>query len=113
MSIPARNRGGVTILEPKGKITIGVGDIALRDAVDEALTAGARRILIDFSRVTRMDSSGMAELVAAYKRISDAGGQIKLLQLPSNIRDVLGITQIARVFDIYEDEDEAVQSYPV
>ena len=111
MSIPARNRDGVTILEPRGKITIGAGDIALRDAVDEALAAGSLGILIDFSRVTRMDSSGMAELVAAYKRISDAGGNIKLLSLPSNIRDVLSITQIARVFDIFDDEDEAVRSF--
>jgi anti-sigma B factor antagonist len=112
MTITARNRDGVTILEPRGKITIGAGDIVMRDAVDEALAAGSRKILIDFSKVTRMDSSGMAELVAAYKRISDGGGQIKLLHLPSNIRDVLGITQIARVFDIYEDEDEAVQAFP-
>ena len=111
MIIPARNRDGVTILEPAGKITIGVGDIALRDAVDEALAAGSKNILIDFSRVTRMDSSGMAELVAAYKRISEGGGHLKLLRLPSNIRDVLGITQIARVFDIFDDEEEAVASY--
>ena len=113
MTMTARNRGGVTILEPRGKITIGAGDIAMREAVDEALAAGSTKILIDFSKVTRMDSSGMAELVAAFKRISDAGGQIKLLHLPSNIRDVLGITQIARVFDVYEDEDEAVQAFPV
>ena len=111
MTITARNRGGVTILEPRGKITIGAGDIALREAVDEARSAGSSNILIDFSRVTRMDSSGMAELVAAFKRISEDGGQLKLLRLPSNIRDVLGITQIARVFDIFEDEDEAVESF--
>lgn len=111
MTIPVRNRGGVTILEPQGKITIGAGDIELRNAVNEALAAGSDKLLVDFSKVTRMDSSGMAELVAAYKRISEAGGQIKLLHLPSNIRDVLGITQIARVFDIFEDEQEAVQSF--
>lgn len=111
MTIPVRNRDGVSILEPHGKITIGAGDIELRNAVDEALTAGSYKLLIDFSRVTRMDSSGMAELVAAYKRISEAGGQLKLLHLPSNIRDVLSITQIARVFDIFEDEDEAVASF--
>lgn len=111
MTIPARNRDGVTILGPQGKITIGVGDIALRDAVDEALAAGSSKLLIDFAKVTRMDSSGMAELVAAYKRVSEAGGEIKLLQLPSNIRDVLAITQIARVFDIFEDEEAAVESF--
>ena len=111
MIITSRNRDGVTILEPKGKITIGKGDIALRDAVDEAMAAGSTNLLVDFSRVTRMDSSGMAELVAAFKRVNEAGGQIKLLRLPSNIKDVLSITQIAQVFDIFEDEDEAISSF--
>lgn len=111
MTYPVRTREGVTILEPKGKITIGRGDIDLRDAVNEAMEAGSNRVLVDFKKVTRMDSSGMAELVAAYKRISEAGGQMKLLHLPSNIRDVLGITQIAQVFDIFDDEDEALSSY--
>ena len=111
MTFPARTREGVTILEPAGKITIGRGDIELRDSVDEAMEAGSNRLVVDFRRVTRMDSSGMAELVAAFKRISEAGGQMKLLRLPSNIRDVLSITQIAQVFDIYDDEDEAIDSF--
>ena len=111
MTFPAHTREGVTILEPKGKITIGRGDIELRDSVDEAMEGGSNQVLVNFKKVTRMDSSGMAELVAAYKRITEAGGQMKLLHLPSNIRDVLGITQIAQVFDIFDDEDEALASY--
>lgn len=111
MTFPARTREGVTILEPAGKITIGRGDIELRDSVDETMEAGSSQLVVDFKRVTRMDSSGMAELVAAFKRISEAGGQMKLLRLPSNIRDVLTITQIAQVFDIYDDEDEAIGSF--
>jgi len=111
MTFPVRAREGVTILEPAGKITIGRGDIALRDSVDAAMSAGSNQLVVDFKRVTRMDSSGMAELVAAYKRITESGGQMKLLRLPSNIRDVLGITQIAQVFDIFDDEDEAVASF--
>ena len=111
MKIPVRSRDGVTILQPAGKITIGIGDIAFRDAVDEALAAGSMSLLVDFQKASRMDSSGMAELVAAYKKVTDSGGQIKLLRLPSNIRDVLTITQIARVFEIFEDEDEAIASF--
>ena len=111
MTFPARTREGVTILEPAGKITIGRGDIELRDSVDETMETGSSQLVVDFKRVTRMDSSGMAELVAAFKRISEAGGQMKLLRLPSNIRDVLTITQIAQVFDIYDDEDEAIGSF--
>ena len=111
MKIPARNRDGVTILQPAGKITIGIGDVALREAVDEALDAGSKSLVVDFEKASKMDSSGMAELVAAYKRVRESGGEIKLLHLPSNIRDVLTITQIARVFEIFEDEDEAVASF--
>lgn len=111
MKIPVRSRDGVTILQPAGKITIGIGDVAFREAVDEALAAGSMSLLVDFQKASKMDSSGMAELVAAYKKVTDSGGQIKLLRLPSNIRDVLTITQIARVFEIFEDEDEAIASF--
>lgn len=111
MKIPVRSRDGVTILQPAGKITIGIGDIAFRDAVDEALAAGSMSLLVDFQKASKMDSSGMAELVAAYKKVTESGGQIKLLRLPSNIRDVLTITQIARVFEIFEDEDAAIASF--
>lgn len=111
MTFPSRTRDDVTILEPSGKITIGRGDIALRDSVDQIMTDGSNKIVVDFRKVTRMDSSGMAELVAAFKRVTESGGQVKLLRLPSNIRDVLTITQIAQVFDIFDDEDEAVGSF--
>jgi anti-sigma B factor antagonist len=111
MTFPSRTRDDVTILEPSGKITIGRGDIALRDSVDQIMTGGSNKIVVDFRKVTRMDSSGMAELVAAFKRVTESGGEVKLLRLPSNIRDVLTITQIAQVFDIYDDEDDAVGSF--
>jgi anti-sigma B factor antagonist len=111
MKIPVQHRDSVTILQPAGKITIGMGDVALRDAVDDALAAGSRSLLVDFQKASKMDSSGMAELVAAYKKVKENGGEIKLLHLPSNIRDVLTITQISRVFEIFDDEDEAVASF--
>ena len=68
MKIPVRSRDGVTILQPAGKITIGIGDIAFREAVDEALAAGSMSLLVDFQKASKMDSSGMAELVAASRR---------------------------------------------
>jgi anti-sigma B factor antagonist len=111
MKIPVQHRESVTILQPAGKITIGMGDVALREAVDDALAAGSRSLLVDFQKASKMDSSGMAELVAAYKKVKENGGEIKLLHLPSNIRDVLTITQISRVFEIFDDEDEAVASF--
>ncbi len=111
MKISTRERDGVTILEPKGKITIGVGDVALREAVLEQLEAGHKKILIDMSGVGTMDSSGIGELVAAFTSVNNRGGKLKLLKLPPKISDILQITQLITVFEVYDDEDEAVASY--
>ncbi len=111
MKISVRHREGVTILEPKGKVTIGEGDIALRDAVHEAINAGSNNILINLKEVSTMDSSGIGELVAAYTTVTNRGGTLKLYSLPPKIHDVLQITQLVTVFDLFDDEEEAMESY--
>lgn len=111
MKINVRQRDGVTILEPKGKITIGVGDVALREAVHRELEAGHRNILIDMSGVTTIDSSGIGELVSTYTSVSNRGGKLKLLRIPDKVSDILQITQLISVFDSYADEDEALRSF--
>jgi anti-sigma B factor antagonist len=111
MKISVRQREGVTILEPKGKITIGVGDVALRDAVHAAVKEGARSLLIDLAGVTQMDSSGVGELVSAYTTVTNRGGKLKLLKLPPKVSDILQITQLITVFEVFDDEDEAVASF--
>lgn len=111
MKIPARHRAGVTILEPKGKITIGVGDVALREAVHEAVDAGSHKILINLKEVSTIDSSGIGELVAAYTTVTNRGGALRLLHLPPKVQDILQITQLVTVFDVMDDEDEAIASF--
>lgn len=111
MKINVRQRDGVTILEAKGKITIGVGDVALRNAVQDQLNAGHRNILIDMGSVTTIDSSGIGELVSTYTSVSNRGGKLKLLHIPEKVADILQITQLISVFDSYSDEDEAVRSF--
>ncbi|MEM6795005.1 MAG: STAS domain-containing protein [Acidobacteriota bacterium] len=111
MKIEARNQSGVTILVPKGKITIGVGDVALRQAVHEALEAGARNILIDLGGVTTVDSSGVGEMVSAYTTVTNRGGKLKLANLPTKVADILQITQLITVFETFEDVEEAIQSF--
>lgn len=111
MKIDQRQRDGVTILAPKGKITIGVGDVALRNAVHETLDAGHKEILIDLSGVSTIDSSGVGELVSAYTTVTNRGGRLKLLKIPSKVADVLQITQLITVFESFDDEDEAVASF--
>lgn len=111
MKINVRQRDGVTILEPKGKITIGVGDVALREAVHRELEAGSRSILIDMNGVSTIDSSGIGELVSTYTSVKNRGGKLKLLHLPDKVSDILQITQLISVFETYDDEDEAVRSF--
>ncbi len=111
LRISSKHRDGVTILEPKGKITIGAGDVALREAVHEALEAGANKLLISLAGVTTVDSSGVGELVSAYTTVTNRGGKLKLLNLPPKVADILQITQLITVFDIYDDEEEAVSSF--
>lgn len=110
MKISARHREGVTILDVSGKITIGVGDVLLREAVREALDAGAHNILANLANVTTIDSSGIGELVSSYTSVKNKGGKLALFNLPAKVADLLQITQLITVFDIHDDEDEAVEA---
>jgi anti-sigma B factor antagonist len=108
MNVSTRNREGISIIDLQGKITIGKGDIALRDAFDQAVADGARKVLINFEKVKSMDSSGMAELGAAYRKMDELDGTVSLLNLPTNVGEILRMTQIITVFDVYDSEDDAI-----
>lgn len=111
MEIPTRERNGITILDPKGKITIGEGDIALRDTVASALESGSKELLINFSKVKRMDSSGLGELVASSQKAKAEGGALKVTNLSPNIEELLTITALMTMLEVFEDEDSAVASF--
>lgn len=111
MKIKIRQKQGITILQPKGKITIGSGDIALRDSVIEALESGARDLLINLTDVSTIDSSGIGELVAAYTTVTNRGGKLKLVGLPPKVSDILQITQLVTVFEVMDTEDEALATF--
>jgi anti-sigma B factor antagonist len=111
MKIDKREREGVLILDVEGKITIGKGDIALREAVHKALDDGARKVVIRLADVSTIDSSGVGELVSAFTTVTNRGGKLKLLHLPPKVNDILQITQLITVFEVYDNEDEAVASF--
>lgn len=111
MKIEKRNRDGVTILDLGGKITIGKGDVALREAVHQTLEGGASKVLINLKDVTTIDSSGVGELVSAFTTATNRGGKLKLVNLPAKVNDILQITQLITVFEVFENEDEAVRSF--
>lgn len=111
MKVAVRESGNVSIIDLKGKITIGSGDIQLRDTINDLVGAGKTRILVDMKEVTAIDSSGIGELVGCYTTLTNKGGKLKLLHLPPKIQDVLTVTQLITVFDVFEDEAEAVRSF--
>ena len=110
MKIEKRQRDGATILDLQGRITIGEGDVALREAVQAAVGEGATNILLNMARVRTIDSSGVGELVAAFTTVTNRGGKLRLFSMPKRVLGVLEITQLVTVLDILDDEDEAVAS---
>lgn len=111
LDVKERQAGDITILDMNGSIRIGDGAIALRDAVRKLIGEGKKKILLNLSGVNYMDSSGVGELIANYTTLSRDGGQLKLLNLTDKIQNLLVITKLLTVFDTYDNEAEALNSY--
>ncbi len=111
MKLTTREVGGVTIVNLSGKITLGEGGLTLREEVRKLLAAGSKKIVLNLGEVSYIDSSGLGELVSAYTAVKNAGGELKLLNLTSKVRDLLVITKLVTVFDVKDDEAAAVASF--
>jgi len=111
INISERQAGDVTILDLDGKVTIGEGSVALRTAIRRLLGEGKNKILLNLAGVGYIDSSGIGELVSSYTAIGKEGGQLKLLNLTQKLQDLLTITMLLTVFDVYESEAEALNSF--
>ena len=111
LNINERQAGDVTVLDLSGKITIGEGSVALRAAIRRLLEEGKKRILLNLAGVSYVDSSGIGELVSSYTAINKEGGQLKLLNLTQKLQDLLTITKLLTVFDVYEKEADALNSF--
>jgi anti-sigma B factor antagonist len=111
MKLTTREVSGVTIVDLSGKITLGEGGLTLRDEVRKMLAAGQKKIVLNLGEVNYIDSSGLGELVSAYTAVKNAGGELKLLNLTSKVRDLLVITKLVTVFDVKDDEAAAVAAF--
>ncbi len=111
MDTKIRHVEGVTVLDLSGKITLGEASGKLRSAVQEALGAGSKKILLNLADVNYIDSAGLGELVSAYTTVKNAGGQLKLLSLTKKVRDLLVITKLLTVFDVKDSEADAISSF--
>ncbi len=111
MKISTRQVDGVAILDMSGRITLGEGSVQLRDAVRDLLSKGQKHILLNLADVNYIDSSGIGELVSAFTTMRNQGGELKLLKLTKKVHDLLQITKLVTVFDIKDDEAEAIASF--
>ena len=111
MEIVERTVNDVTVLDLKGKMTLGEGDELLKDKINSLLSAGKKKMLINLEGVPYIDSAGLGEVVRTYTTVSRQGGSLKLLNLTKRIEDLLSITKLLTVFDTFDSEAEAVKSY--
>jgi anti-sigma B factor antagonist len=113
MSFKASSRevGDVTVIDMEGRITLGEGSSLLRDLVREKVGKGRKKIVMNLAGVVYIDSTGLGELVSGYRLVKSEGGELKLLNLPKKVTDLLQITKLYNVFDIHNQESQAVGSF--
>ena len=111
MKIEKRKNGEVTIFDLKGKILIGEGIDELREAINDSIKANEKNLLLNFDQVPYLDSTGLGEVVRSYTTLKKEGGMVKIVNLTQKVRDLLSVTKLITVFETFEDEDKAVNSF--
>ena len=111
MQIEERSVGDVTILDLKGKMTLGEGDELLRDKINSLIHQGQKKLLLNLEGVPYIDSAGLGEIVRTYTTVSRQGGSLKLVNLTKRITDLLSITKLLTVFETFDTEKDAVSSF--
>jgi len=111
MQIDERTIGDVVVLDIKGRVQLGEGDEMLKDKVNSLLNQGRKKIVLNLAEVPYIDRAGLGEVVRTFTTVSRQGGNLKLLNLTKRITDLLAITKLLTVFDTYDSEQDAVQSF--
>jgi anti-sigma B factor antagonist len=111
MKIMESRAGDVTILRMTGRLELEEGDLVFRDYVNRLIAEGRVNLVLDLRDVTRIDSAGIGMLVSKYLSTQNRGGTIKLLHLTRRSDHLMDITRLATVFEIFEDEEDAVRSF--
>ncbi len=111
MKANVRKIGEIHVVDLQGKITIGSGDVVLRETVQKLFNEGNKKLILNLNGVSYMDSAGIGELVACHKRALEKGGHLKLLNPSGKVFDLLQLTKLDEVFETYTDEKEALVSF--
>ena len=111
MTIEERPTGSVMILDLKGKLTIGDGDELLKDKINSLVQQGHTKLILNLADVPYIDSGGLGQVVRTYTTVKQHNGSLKLMNVTKRIEDLLAITKLLTVFDVFETEQEALQSF--
>jgi anti-anti-sigma factor len=111
MHVEVRQTKDVVILDLKGRLTAGLGDQILREAIDELLAEGRRHILLNLSEVAFLDSAGVGELVAGLRTARRFGAELKLLNMGERVYSALDMARLLPTFETYQDETEAIHAF--
>lgn len=111
VKLTTRQVGDVTVVDANGRITLGEGASTFRDTIRDLATKGDKKLLVNLSDVSYIDSSGIGEMVSGFTTVTNHGGQLKLLGLTKRVKDLLQITKLYTVFEVFEDEATAVRSF--
>jgi anti-sigma B factor antagonist len=111
IQVTTRQVGDVSVVDVVGRITLGEGASALRETIRGLVAKDQKKVLLNLGEVSYIDSSGIGELVSGFTSVTNHGGQLKLLGLTKRVQDLLQITKLYTVFDIYDSEASAVRSF--
>lgn len=111
VKLTTRQVGDVTVVDAAGRITLGDGASAFRDTIRELAAGGQKKLLLNLGEVSYIDSSGIGEMVSGFTTVTNSGGQVKLLNLTKRVQDLLQITKLYTVFEVFDDEATAVRSF--
>jgi anti-sigma B factor antagonist len=111
MDIKERVVKGVSILDLSGKIVLGEGDVQVKERIKDLLADGQRRVLLNLAEVNYIDSAGLGTLISSYTTAKREGGNLKLVNLTRRIQDLLAITKLITVFETFDNEAEALDSF--
>ncbi len=111
MKLNVRQRGEVIVVDLDGRLVAGTGAEVLHEVIDELLAGNWKRIVLDLSAVPRIDSAGVGELVGSNRLAQRFDATVKLVRIGGRVKEVLELSQIMPLMEVYEDEDEAVASF--
>lgn len=111
MHVEIRKSEDVVIVDLKGKLTAGLGDQILRETIDALLAENWKKVLLNLSDVTTLDSAGLGELVAGLRRAKGAGASLKLLNANERVHSTLYIARLLPIFETYQTEKDALAAF--